>query len=115
MNTAGLPAKRAARNPWVEPLGRFGFAAKGVLYLIIALLAIQVAAGEGGNPEDQKGALQAVADEPFGMILLVLLALGLTGYALWRLEAAVGPRDKDGARPTPREPPPSDGRPSTGA
>ena len=68
-----------------------------MLYAIIGVLAITVAAEKGGNPEDQKGALQAVADKPFGIILLGLLALGLTGYALWQLvEVVVGPRDKEG-------------------
>ena len=49
------------------------------------------------TPRTRKGALQAVADKPFGIILLGLLALGLTGYALWQLvEVVVGPRDKEG-------------------
>lgn len=97
MSAGGVSAERAARNPWTKRVGRLGFAGKGVLYAIIGVLAITVAAEKGGNPEDQKGALQAVADEPFGMILLVLLALGLTGYALWQLvEVVVGPRDKEG-------------------
>lgn len=99
MNTGGLSAERAARNPWTKRVGRLGFAGKGVLYAIIGVLAITVAAEKGGNPEDQKGALQAVADEPFGMILLVLLALGLTGYALWQLvEVVVGPREREGVK-----------------
>lgn len=98
METAGLSARRVARSRWTERLGRFGLAAKGILYVLIGLLAIQVAAGEGGSPEDQKGALRTVADEPFGMVLLTLLALGLSGYALWRLsEVVTGPRGKDGA------------------
>lgn len=98
METAPLSARRAARNRWTERFGRLGFAAKGLLYVLTALLAIQVAVGEGGKPEDQKGALAAVADEPFGMVLIVLLALGLSGYALWRLvEVVIGQRDKDGA------------------
>jgi Domain of Unknown Function (DUF1206) len=98
MDTAGGSARRLARSTWTERVGRLGFAAKGVLYLLVAVIAIKVAAGKGGAPEDQKGALATVADEPFGMFLLVLLALGLTGYALWRLvEVVVGPPDKDGA------------------
>jgi Domain of Unknown Function (DUF1206) len=97
METATLSARRATRSPWAELLGRLGFAAKGVLYAIVAVIAIKVAAGQGGNPEDQKGALATLADEPFGMVLLVALALGLSGYALWRLvEIVVGQRDKDG-------------------
>ena len=98
MDTAELSARRVARSTWTERVGRLGFAAKGVLYLLVAAIAIKVAAGKGGDPEDQKGALATVADEPFGMFLLVLLALGLTGYTLWRLvEVGVGPRDKSGA------------------
>ena len=99
MSTAALEAKRQARGPWAERLGRFGFAAKGVLYGVVALIAIQVAVGEEGRPEDKGGALQLVAEQPFGEILLGILAAGLGGYALWRLiEAALGPKDEDGAK-----------------
>jgi Domain of Unknown Function (DUF1206) len=98
VSTATFEAKRQARGPWTERLGRFGFAAKGVLYGIVALIAIQVAV-DGGKPEDKKGALQAVAEQPYGEILLGILAAGLAAYALWRfVEAAVGPRDEDGAK-----------------
>jgi hypothetical protein len=97
METATLSARRAARSRWTERFGRLGFAAKGALYAIIGVIAIKVAAGQGGNPEDQKGALATLADEPFGMALLVVLALGLGGYALWQLvEVVNGRRDKDG-------------------
>jgi Domain of Unknown Function (DUF1206) len=99
MSTAALEAKRHARGPWAERLGRFGFAAKGVLYGVVALIAAQVAVGEKGRPEDKKGALQLVAEQPLGEILLGILAAGLGGYALWRLiEAALGPKDEDGAK-----------------
>ena len=98
MDKAGVSARSVARSSWTKRVGRLGFAAKGVLYLLVAVIAIKVAAGRGGDPEDQKGALATVADEPFGMFLLVLLALGLTGYTLWRLvEVVVGLRDKEGA------------------
>lgn len=98
MSTATFEAKRRARGPWAERLGRFGFAAKGVLYGIVALIAIQVALGSG-ELEDKKGALQAVAEQPYGEILLGILAAGLAGYALWRLvEAALGPADESGVK-----------------
>lgn len=98
MSSTVLEAKRRARSPWTERLGRFGFAAKGVLYGIVALIAIQVALGSG-KLEDKEGALHAVAGQPYGEILLIVLSAGLAGYALWRfVEAAVGPRDEDGAK-----------------
>jgi hypothetical protein len=97
METAGVSARRAARSEWTERFGRFGFAAKGLLYIIVAVIAIKVAAGQGGTTEDQRGALATLADESFGTVLLVVLALGLSGYALWRLaEVVLGPRDKEG-------------------
>ncbi len=98
MSTATFEAKRRARGPWTERLGRFGFVAKGLLYGIVALIAIQVALGSG-ELEDKKGALQAVVEQPYGEILLGILAAGLAGYALWRLvEAALGPKDESGAK-----------------
>jgi hypothetical protein len=98
VSTATVEAKRRARGPWAERLGRIGFVAKGVLYAIVALIAIQVAV-DGGRPEDKEGALQAVAEQPYGEILLAVLAAGLAAYALWRfVEAILGPRDEEGAK-----------------
>ena len=75
----------SARNPWIERLARLGFAARGALYVIIGVLALEVAAGHGGKNASQKGAIHAIANQPFGKVLLVLLAIGLFGYALWQL------------------------------
>jgi hypothetical protein len=77
-------------------LVRLGFAGKGVLYLLIGVIAIRVAAGGGGKPEDQKGALQALRDESFGMPLLIILGIALIGYAIWGLVEAIRGPDNDG-------------------
>lgn len=97
--SAGLRLKGAANSPWIDRLARAGLVAKGVLYAVIAVLAVQVAlGGDSGESADQQGAIQAVAEQPFGTALLVLLAVGLAGYALWRLaQAVIGP-DEDGAK-----------------
>ena len=73
---------RAAR-PWVEPLARFGYAARGVVYLLIGWLAIETALGARRHATDSHGALQYVAGK--SIPLLWLLAAGLLGYALWRV------------------------------
>lgn len=68
-----------------EPLGRAGLAAKGVSYGLVAVLAIGVAAGIGGEATSRQGALQALAGSAFGAVVLVLLAAGFACYAAWRL------------------------------
>jgi hypothetical protein len=73
---------------WVQRLARAGYAAKGVLYLLIGVLAVQVAAGVGGRTTGTSGALLVLLRQPFGRVLLALIAVGLTGYALWRLYCA---------------------------
>src|SRR4051812_35146598 len=90
-------AQRAADSPWVERSARLGFVGRGVVYIIIGILAIQIATGDNGGQEaDKQGALQAIADKPFGEVLLLLLAVGLAGYALWRFSEAIwGKRDED--------------------
>ncbi|HEX5224397.1 MAG TPA: DUF1206 domain-containing protein [Solirubrobacteraceae bacterium] len=70
--------------------------ARGVVYGVIGLLAIKLAIGSGGRATNQQGALQTIAQQPFGKVLLVALAIGLAGYALWRLAgAATGQGVKD--------------------
>ena len=83
--------EKVARSAGFEWLARAGLAARGVIYCIIAVLALKLAFGDGGKTTDQQGALKTLAQQSFGEILLVLMAIGLFGYALWRLvRAAIG-------------------------
>ncbi len=83
--------ERVARSSGFEWLARAGLAARGVIYGIIAVLALKLALGDGGKTTDQQGALKTLAQQSFGEILLVLMAIGLFGYALWRfVRAAIG-------------------------
>jgi hypothetical protein len=87
------------QSRWVERSGRFGLATKGVAYLLVAVVALKVAIGGGGQTEDHQGALQTLADEPFGWALIALVALGFGSYAVWRLVQAVFDRDREGDDP----------------
>jgi uncharacterized protein DUF1206 len=83
--------EKVARSDGFEWLARLGLAARGVVYAVIAILALKVALGDGGKTTDQQGALKTIAQQSFGEILLVVVAIGLFGYALWRLvRAAIG-------------------------
>jgi len=79
-------------------LARAGFAARGIVYVIIGILAIKLAIGSAGTNASQQGALRTIAAQPFGKLLLILVAIGLGGYALWRLARALlghGPEGSD--------------------
>lgn len=78
-------AKTAVTGPWFTPLARAGYAAKGVIYLIMGGLALSAVLGDGAAPTDQKGAFQTIVDHPFGQLLLLAVSIGLVGYALWCL------------------------------
>jgi Domain of Unknown Function (DUF1206) len=71
----------------MKRLVRVGYAAKGVLYLLIGGLALQLALGEGGRLTDSRGALRTLLDQPFGLALLTAVAVGLLAYAAWELSA----------------------------
>ncbi len=88
-------ARRAAANPWVERLARLGFAAKGIVYITIGALAVQAARGSGGATTDSRGAIEAIGQQPFGRVLLGVVAVGMLGHALWLfVEAALDPDRK---------------------
>jgi Domain of Unknown Function (DUF1206) len=87
------------QSTWIERGARFGLATKGFSYILVAVIALNVAAEGGGQTEDREGALKALADEPFGWALLALVTLGFASYAVWQLARAVFDRENEGDDP----------------
>lgn len=68
---------------------RAGFVARGVIYLLVGLLALRIAFSDGGGKQaDRGGAIAEIAEKPFGNVLLWVLGVALAGMALWRLSEA---------------------------
>jgi hypothetical protein len=81
----------AASSHSLQWLARGGLLARGVNYILIGLLAVQIALGSTGKQADTSGALHTVAAHPGGIVVLWLLAVGFAGLAIWRFaEAAYG-------------------------
>lgn len=89
--------KRATASPWFERLARFGYAAKGAVYIVVGLLAAMAAFGTGGKTTDTRGALETIVEQPFGRVLLGAVAIGLIGYALWRFVQAFADAENKGS------------------
>ena len=90
-DSARITGGEFVRSRAFELLSRAGFVARGLIYGIIGILALKLALGQGGKLTNQQGALHTVANQPFGKVLLTLVAIGLGGYSLWRfVRAAIG-------------------------
>jgi hypothetical protein len=87
--TAVRQAEGFVHTPLFEGLARAGYVARGLIYVVIGICAVRLAQGVNGQPASQTGALKLIADQQFGHALLVLMAIGLGGYSLWRLAQAV--------------------------
>jgi Domain of Unknown Function (DUF1206) len=94
-NDTGREAERHAEeaveeaSPWIEWMARFGYAIKGAVYIVVGVLAFEVVTGTRDRATDPSGAFQIIGTQPFGRVMLGFIALGLAGYALWRLFRAV--------------------------
>jgi hypothetical protein len=82
-------ARAAARSGTVGVAGRVGLAAQGVCFGLIGVLAIALAAGEGGKATDPQGAFNALARGGWTRVLLIALTFGFACYALWRFSQAL--------------------------
>jgi Domain of Unknown Function (DUF1206) len=100
MATVGAPdlprVARRGRASWIKALGRFGLVAKGVSYALVGYLALKLAYGAGGQATSRQGALATIASHSWGELVLIVLALGFAGYALWRLAETIWPPGDDG-------------------
>ena len=90
VQTGSNAVKRAAANPALELLERLGYVARGALYAVMGLLALGVALGVvGGQTTDLSGSLVFLVANPFGKLVLIAFAVGLTAYSLWGFVRAV--------------------------
>jgi hypothetical protein len=80
----------------MERFFRLGYAAKGIVYTIIGWLAASAAFGSGGRTTGTRGALRSLVNRPFGRVLLGLVAIGLSGYVLWRFVQAIMDTENQG-------------------
>jgi succinate dehydrogenase/fumarate reductase cytochrome b subunit len=85
---AKYAGRRAANSRYMDWLARAGLTARGIIYALIGILAIEIAFGNSGHRADQSGAVRVVASTPVGTLLLWLLVGGFIGMALWRLSEA---------------------------
>ncbi len=98
MTTATQHAKDAHNSDAAEWGARAGIVARGLVWLVVGLLAVRVGLGGGGRA-DRDGALAALKDGPFGSVLLVAMAVAFAAHAGFRvLDAWVGHRDEDDDR-----------------
>lgn len=81
-------ADKAEDSKLVQWLGRFGDVCYGVVHVIIAVLAVQIAFGGSNHAADQKGAIAAIAAQPFGLVVLWVMAVGLVAFGIWQLLCA---------------------------
>ncbi|WP_369189492.1 DUF1206 domain-containing protein [Streptomyces sp. R08] len=110
MTTPGVHGRRRTGRPrtrrstdrqTLAGAGRAGFAARGVVYVLIGVLAVRIALAGGGGTADLQGALAQVAAQPLGKTMLWALVVGFGCMALWRGSRAIlvrGPRRKAASR-----------------
>jgi len=86
---AAYEADRAGNSESLENLARIGLVAYGLVHLLVAWLAVQLAWGGGGGEADQSGAMATLAQTPVGKPLLWIIAVGLIALAVWQAAEAL--------------------------
>jgi hypothetical protein len=82
--------KRAAANPALELLERLGYVVRGALYAVMGLLALEIVLSvAGGKATDLTGSLVVLVSNPFGKLVLIIVAIGLAAYSLWGFTRAI--------------------------
>jgi len=102
MSDTAVHAGRAAAE-WRDPLARAGLVAKGALYIVLGILAVQFARGEASSDQvSQTGAIERVAQQPTGRFLLVALTIGLVCLTIWHVIQAFTGDPVEGDEPLDR-------------
>ena len=105
----GAPRNRwvtqAQNSDWLDHAIRVGLVAYGIVHLLVGWLALQLAFGDKSEKASSKGAMQELAQQPFGEVLIWAIAIGMFFLVIWRLlEASSATRRRTaatGGRPAP--------------
>src|SRR3954453_18829829 len=88
--------RRADNSEWLDWAIRAGLVTYGVVHLLVGWLALQLAFGDTSQKASNKGAMQEVAQQQYGDLLVWAIAIGMFLLVLWRLlEAFVGHQEKE--------------------
>src|SRR4051812_11404831 len=97
--TAGQLGREADSSDWVDRAARSGLVTYGVMHLVVAWLALQLALGDREGSPSSQGAVHELAQQPFGIVLVWAAGIGMFLLALWQgIEACFGHRDRDGKK-----------------
>jgi hypothetical protein len=88
--------RRAARNDWGQRAARVGLLVRGAMYVLVGLLALQIATGDRGTSANSTGALSEIARKPLAAPLLIGAMIGFGALAAWRLAEAAFDTDHQG-------------------
>ena len=90
--------RQAEHSDWLDHVARVGLLAFGLVHLVVGWLAVQLAFGDREGSASTSGAIHELAQQPFGGVLVWLVAVGMYLLAAWQvIEALLGHRDQDGA------------------
>lgn len=93
-----ISRRRAGTGTVMTWLAKAGLAARGVMYVLVGIIAIQIAVEGSQQQADRVGAVRLVAKTPLGSLLLWLLVIGFAGMTLWRLSEAIWGSNEAGGR-----------------
>lgn len=82
-------SQKVAFNPLMEPMARLGYGVRGLIYIILGVLAMLLAFGKSGGAADQQGAIAVIGKQPAGMFMLWVVLIGLVSYSFWGLVRAL--------------------------
>lgn len=98
LDSRSLPSSRSDKD-YIRTLARIGYIAKGVVYSTVGILAASAVFGWFGisNVRGTRGAIEAIASQPFGNFLLIALVAGLAGYVIWRFTQGIADTEDKGS------------------
>lgn len=80
-----------------KKIAKFGFFAKGSIYLISGILTLLAALNMGGSKSGKFKVLDFLEKQPLGNVILIVLALGLISYAIWRFVQCFSDPENEGS------------------